>query len=185
MSDSPVFDARKIRRLSLLLAWSCLLLTLTIPLLIAGYWWWSDSTVLLVRIGVPVGAVKAGLGLLPWQRAAGALVSGLPAGLLLAGLMQARRCFLRFAAGEYFSARIVDGLRRFAALACGSGAAGLLVQPMLSVLLTAYYPIGQRQLTVGIGTDALFTFLIGGMVWLIARVMGGAVALAEENAQFV
>lgn len=185
MPEILPFDTRKIRRLSLLLAWSCLLLTMVVPLLIAAYWLWSEPTVLMVRIGVPLGDVRPDLGLPSWQRFAGAVVCSLPAGLFLAGLMRARRCFLRFAAAEYFSVRVVNDLCGFAAMACASGAAGLLIQPALSVLLTLHYPVGHRQLTVGIGTDALFTFLIAGMVWLIARVMSGAVALAEENAQFV
>jgi hypothetical protein len=53
------------------------------------------------------------------------------------------------------------------------------------VVLTAGAPVGQRALALGFGSNELLTLLFAGMVWQIAAIMAKAVALAEENAQFV
>jgi hypothetical protein len=56
---------------------------------------------------------------------------------------------------------------------------------LITVVLTAGAPAGQRALSLGFGSNELLTLLFAGMVWQIAAVMAKAVALAEENAQFV
>jgi len=52
-------------------------------------------------------------------------------------------------------------------------------------VLTLGAPAGQRALAMGLGSNELLTLLFAGMVWQISAVMAKAVALAEENAQFV
>jgi hypothetical protein len=56
---------------------------------------------------------------------------------------------------------------------------------LVIVVLTLGAPAGQRALSLGLGSNELLTLLFAGMVWQIAAVMTRAVALAEENAQFV
>jgi len=52
-------------------------------------------------------------------------------------------------------------------------------------VLTSAVPAGPRALSLSLGSNELLTLLFAGMVWQIAAVMARAVALAEENAQFV
>jgi len=101
------------------------------------------------------------------------------------GLVCAMRCFSGFSQAEYFSVRTVRYLRGFAAGVFASVVAGFLVSMLTSVLLTAGIPAGQRALAVSLGSNELLTLLFAGMVWQIAAVMAKAVAMAEENAQFV
>ena len=76
-------------------------------------------------------------------------------------------------------------LRGFAAGFFASVVTGFFVAMAISVVLTLGAPAGQRALAVGLGSNELITLLFAGMVWQIAAVMSRAVALAEENAQFV
>ena len=95
------------------------------------------------------------------------------------------RCFSGFSQAEYFSLRTVKYLRGFAAGIFASVVTGVLASTLVTVVLTMGAPAGQRALSLGLGSNELLTLLFAGMVWQIAAVMARAVALAEENAQFV
>ena len=84
---------------------------------------------------------------------------------------------------DYFTLRVVRSLRGLAAGIALWTIAGGLTQPLLGVLLT----LAEEELRVSasFGTSGLFTLLFAGIVWQIADIMTKAVALAEENAQFV
>lgn len=173
----------RIRRVSMLLARSCLALILGLPVLVAGFWMLAEAA--------DLGAYSRIGGLLieqpieMWQRLAGASITLVSLGLLLVGLGHARRCFQLFADGRYFELEVIDSLRRFAAWTCASVGASFVCMPALSVLLTINNAPGHRQLVIGLSSELVFTLFIAGMVWLIAAVMTHAHALAEENAQFV
>lgn len=173
----------RIRRFSLLMDRFCLLLIVGVPLTVLAYWLGADQATLASNHRLGHLAIQQPLAL--WQRLAGATIALVPLGMGLAGLTHSRRCFRLFAAGHYFVPEVVTHLRRFAAWTCGSVAASFAMHPLMSVMLTLHNAPGQRQLTIGINSDLLFTLFVAGMVWLIAAVMGHAHALAEENAQFV
>lgn len=174
---------RRIQRLSVLLAHSCLVLVICLPVAAMAFWLSADIAALAAHTHLRELAVEQPLA--PWQRWGGAGITLIPLGLLLAGLWQVRRCFQNFAAGHYFELRTIRYLRHFAAWSCASVLAGFVATPALSVLLTLNNSPGHRQLALSIGSDQLFTLFFAGMVWLIAAVMTHACALAEENAQFV
>ena len=54
-----------------------------------------------------------------------------------------------------------------------------------TALLTLNNPPGQRHLSVGIGSDLVFTLFFAGLVWLMAAVIAQGQTLAEENEGFV
>jgi hypothetical protein len=76
-------------------------------------------------------------------------------------------------------------LRGFAAGVFASVVTGFFVSMAISVVLSLGAPAGPRPQAQGRGSNELLTLLFAGMVWQISAVMAKAVALAEENAQFV
>lgn len=121
---------------------------------------------------------------LAWVRSAVFVVAGLvPVAFLIYALVCARRCFRSFMRGAYFTSQVVRGLRGFAGGMAFYVAAGLLMTPLSSLLLTLG---GDRHaVAAGIGSGDLLTLLFAGIVWQIADVMTRAVTLAEDSAQIV
>lgn len=182
LTPNPTGAAR-LQLASRALAYACVALMLLLPLAVVIYWLKADSATLAVRAQLPHHAIQAPLA--GWQRWAGALVTLVPIALLSLGLAQARRCFLLFVAGEVFSRRTVQCLRRFAGWTMASVGAAIVAGAALSVLLTLNNAPGMRHLALSIGTDQLFMLFFAGMVWLMAAVIGQGQTLAEENASFV
>lgn len=176
-------NVQRIRRLSRWLAAMCLLMIIGLPIALIIYWSLVDPNELAMRSNLPSGAIQVELQL--WQRLVGALVSGIPLGLLLLGLWQARNCFKLFAAGDVFNADAVRYLRRFAGWVMVSVIASVISSAAISALLTIYNPPTMRHLAIGIGSDQLFTLFFAGMVWLMAAVIAQGQDLAEENATFI
>ncbi len=183
LTPAANIPARRIPRISRVLAHACLLLIIALPVAVIGYWLLADAAQLAVRAQLPVNAIQAPL--LNGQRWAGALITLIPLTLLLIGLWQARKCFRLFAAGEVFTAQTVRCLRRFAGWVMTSVAASMVAATAVSVVLTLNNPPGMRHLAISIGTDQIFTLFFAGMVWLMAAVIGQGQTLAEENATFV
>jgi hypothetical protein len=177
----------RIRRLSRLLSWCCLAAAVLLPSAVAWHWMTVPAEALAVQLGLPARTADGGLllDLDGASRAVGLVLTLVPAGLMVAALASARRCFGLFAAGELFTPGTVAALRGFAAGCFASALAGLLLPTVLTVLLTLGNPPGQRHLAVSLGSGQLFVLLVAGLVWVMARVMAEAVALREENAQFV
>lgn len=176
-------DVQRIQRLSQGLAAACSLMIVGLPIAVMIFWVLVDPNQLAMRSNLPSGAIQGELQL--WQRLVGALVSGIPLGLLLIDLWQARICFKLFAAGDVFNAGAVRCLRRFAGWVIVSVIASVIAGAVISVLLTIYNPPTMRHLAIGIGSDQLFTLFFAGMVWLMAAVIAQGQSLAEENATFI
>jgi len=175
-----------VQRLNSAFAWACALLAVALPLAVLYQLVTTPTEGLLLRAGVSLSAVQvAMLDVELWQRLLALGLGMLPVCCASYGLVCAMRCFSGFSQGEYFSLRTVRYLRGFAAGVFASVVTGFVVAMAISVLLTLGAPAGQRALAVGLGSNELITLLFAGMVWQIAAVMSRAVALAEENAQFV
>lgn len=175
-----------VQRLNSAFAWVCALLAVALPLAVLYQLMTTPTEGLLLRSGVSLSTLQAAmLEVELWQRV---LVVGLgmvPVCCASYGLVCAMRCFSGFSQREYFSLRNVRYLRGFAAGVFASVVAGFFVSMAISVVLTLGAPAGQRALAMGLGSNELITLLFAGMVWQISAVMAKAVALAEENAQFV
>jgi hypothetical protein len=102
------------------------------------------------------------------------------------GLLCARRCFQKFARGEYFTTEVVKALRGFAAGLFFAVIASIVVGTLLSLLFTlnATEP-GGHAMSVSLDSEQVSRLLFTGILWQIAAVMMRAVSLAEENSQFV
>ncbi len=176
----------EVQRLNSAFAWACALLAVALPLAVLYHLASTPSSGLLLRAGVALTTLQAAaLDVTLWQRSLAVLLGMVPVLCASYGLVCAMRCFSGFSQGEYFSLRTVRYLRGFAAGIFASVVAGFFASMLISVILTAGAPAGQKALALGLGSNELLTLLFAGMVWQIAAVMAKAVALAEENAQFV
>ncbi|MDI1239277.1 MAG: DUF2975 domain-containing protein [Polaromonas sp.] len=175
-----------VQRLNSAFAWVCALLAVALPLAVLYQLVTTSTEGLLLRSGVSLTALQAAmLDVELWQRMLVVVLGMVPVCCASYGLVCAMRCFSGFSQSEYFSLRNVRYLRGFAAGVFASVVAGFFGAMAISVVLTLGAPAGQRALSLGLGSNELLTLLFAGMVWQIAAVMAKAVALAEENAQFV
>lgn len=170
------------RALNSALSAICVLLIATLP----------AATLLLVIASFDV--FSGGLGLSPEesaapvsfvQRAGIAAVALVPVALIVYALLAAWRCFRSFARGEYLSLAVVRNLRGFAAGVFWSVVAALVTNPLLTFLITLGAGPDGHRVNVSFSSTQALTLLFAGIVWQVAAVMTRAVALAEENAQFV
>lgn len=182
-APSLSLSSQRVRRISRWMVAACWVLLITLPLALVVYWATASEALLATHAHLPVQAVSTPL--VGWQRLAGAAVTALPLGLLLAGVWQARRCFGMFAQGQVFTLQATALLGRFAGWVAWAALASMLASSATSVLLTLNNPPGQRHLAVGIGSDLVFTLFFAGLVWLMAAVIAQGQTLAEENEGFV
>lgn len=180
---NSVFESYSMQRTSAWLARACLVLVIVLPLLVVAYWFVADASMLAVRANLLPSAIQKPLQ--DWQRVVGALLTMIPVVLMVRGLWEARMCFMQFAVGHVFTAQAVQRLRSFAAWISASSLGSILINPLLSVLLTLNNAPNTRHLAIGIGTDQILSLLFATMVWVMASVIAQGQALAEENSSFV
>ena len=185
-SNAATLSGPDVQRLNSALAFACALLAVALPLAVLYYLISTPSVGLLQRAGVTLSALQgAALDVALWQRSLAVLLGMVPVCCASYGLLCAMRCFSGFSQAEYFTPRTVRYLRGFAAGIFASVVAGVFTSMLTSVVLTLGAPAGQKALAIGLGSNEVMTLLFAGMVWQISAVMAKAVALAEENAQFV
>jgi hypothetical protein len=183
-NNDPVRTRRlsRIRSLSRVMAILCLVTALLLLAAMAYYWLTTPARALLTAASVN-GATLTDIG---WDiRLAGFVISMIPLSALIYGLVRARRSFTEFAGGRIFSMQTVGGLKAFSISIAVSALLKPLAGAALSLLLSSAVVSGGRTLALTVGSDTLLTLLFAGMVAVIAWVMTDAVALADENAQFV
>lgn len=177
------FDRHSMQRISGLLATACLVLIVALPILVLYYWAVADAAVLAIHAQMLPAVIQAPVQ--DWQRLAGALVTCIPVALMMRGLWEARLCFKQFAAGQVFTKQAVQRLRGFAGWIMASSLASILIEPVISVVLTFNNAAGNRQVAIGVGTDHVLTLLFAAVVWVMAAVIAQGQVLAEENSSFV
>jgi hypothetical protein len=178
----PSHRAERIRRLSKIMSG---LYLATSVILTAGtlyYWFATPPADILSAAGLPqTGAENLGF----LTRFLAFLVSMMPLAALIWGLRQAQLCFKGFANQQFFTSTTVGRLRAFAMAVFVS----TLLQPFaytaLSLILSWVNPVGQRALSIGVSSDMWLGLLFAGTIIVIAWVMTEAIAIADENAQFV
>lgn len=180
---NATFEKHAMQRICGGLAWVCVFLIVTAPLLVLAYWAVADAGLLAVRANMLPLTIQTPLQ--DWQRVGGALVTLVPVGLMLRGLWEARACFGQFALGQIFTAQAVQRLRSFAGWIMASSLASILVGPVISVLLTFNNAHDQRHVAIGIGMNEVLSLLFAAVVWVMASVIAQGLVLADENASFV
>ncbi len=173
---------QRIRSLSLFMATLCSCTAVLLAAAMLFYWLTTPAGGLLAAAGLGgVAMDEPGYGL----RIAGFLISMLPLGALITGLIFARRCFDAFARGEVFSGETVGWLRAFSVAVITSAILKPIAGALLSLLLSWGAGAAHMSLVLSIGSDTLLALIFAGTVAVMAWVMSEAIAIADENAQFV
>ncbi|MFY9509519.1 MAG: DUF2975 domain-containing protein [Rubrivivax sp.] len=180
MGQSPPRVAVGSIALSRLLAVACLILSVALPLLSLYALSGLSAEAWFSRVGLRSLAPTA-----PWQVGAAFGLALLPVSAMAYGLLRASQCLRGFVRGEVFDVSTVKHLRGFAAAALVSALLGLAVPMLISLVLTWHAPPGQHALAMGVSASDLLMALVAGIVWQVAAVFTRAIALAEENAQFI
>ncbi|HEX3673647.1 MAG TPA: DUF2975 domain-containing protein [Rhizomicrobium sp.] len=118
-------------------------------------------------------------------RAAALAVDLIPASLMVWALLELHRLFLRYAAGDVFTAAALKSLNRVAALMFWYVLVGFVAQAPISALLSWSKSTGHREISLGFTSHDVSFLFMAGVVLVIARVMAEARRVADENESFV
>lgn len=167
------------------LAWACWSLALLLPLGVAVQGLNQPPAALLLKAGLDAAQGAALLSTRDGLRWGLWALTMLPVAGLSFALWQVGLCFSRFARAEYLTTPVVVHLRRFTAGLLAAGLLGLVLPTALSALLSTAAPPGQGSLVVSVGSQELIFLLLAALLWQIATVIARAVAIDEENRQFI
>jgi hypothetical protein len=133
------------------------------------------------QLGIEPGSVT----ITPAVQFYGALISLVPVGLGIFGMVQVWFLFGEYAQGRIFTAIASKRLRRLAWSLIGSAAAQIVARTLHGLVLTMNNPPGKKMLILNVSSND-YSFLIFGVLLLgIAWVMVEATRLAQENAEFI
>lgn len=91
------------------------------------------------------------------------------------------KLFQLYAKNIMFSPQNVILIRKIGFTLLFQVIAGILIQPILTGILTSHAAKGERIVAIGFGSDDLSTLIIGGMVVLISWIMEEGRKLEEET----
>jgi len=171
-----------IRILSRILVYLCIGISIVLAAGLVAYWVVSTDDTIHLDARLPGIAVHP----IEWDiRLASMVISALPLACLIWGLLRVRRCFEAFGQGRFFTLENIHGLRDFAIAVFASTLLKPVAGAALSILLSWQTYATGKSLVVNFGSDALLALLFAGLIAVIAWVMAEAMAIADENAQFV
>ena len=140
-----------------------------------------------IRLGVSqqVGLEPGSITITPAVQFYGALISLVPLGLGIFGMVQVWFLFGEYAQGRIFTAIASRRLRRLAWSLIAAAATQVVARTLHGLVLTMNNPPGKKMLVLSVSSND-YSFLIFGVLLLgIAWVMVEATRLAQENAEFV
>lgn len=142
-----------------------------------------------ISFGLSVRAIqdlRVDVAAFPWWQTAGAIViSSLPLLVLMDGLRHLRALFRAFAAGAYFSVDAAFHLGRVGRAVALWVVAEFLCEPVLSFWITMLAGPGNRVITSTIDSSAFVALFVACSIAVIARILGRASEVYEENRQFI
>ena len=171
-----------IRILSRILVYLCGGISIVLAAGLLAYWIVSADETIHFDARLPGIAVHP----IGWEiRLASMAISALPLACLIWGLLRVRRCFEAFAQDHVFTLENVHRLRDFAIAVFASTLLKPLAGAALSILLSWQTYATGKTLVVNFGSDTLLALLFAGLIAVIAWIMAEAMAIADENAQFI
>ncbi|MEI9930587.1 MAG: DUF2975 domain-containing protein [Rhizomicrobium sp.] len=108
-----------------------------------------------------------------------------PLGCTVWAMWSLRQLFANYATGEVFSSEPLRHLNNVANALFLGVLADFLMQAPISYLLSLGNAPGHREISLSFGSSDAAWLFIAGTVLVIARVMGEARRVADENAAFV
>ena len=172
----------RIRSVSRVLAYACTAISFVLAVGLLAYWLASPDEAILRDAGLN-GVAFHPIGWL--VRVMSLMVSAMPLACLIWGLSRVRRCFSAFAAGRFFTADNVAGLRDLAIAMLASTLLKPLIGALLSILLSWQTYAQGKSVVIAFGSDTLLALLFSGLFAVTAWLMAEANAIADEHAQFV
>lgn len=173
----------RVRRVSRLMSALCVIGMVGLPIALAIVWadpWDTDWPYAAVRQLVTNPSAMPDY--VPYV---GFVITLIPVAAVIFGLARLRDLFRLYAAGRIFAPESARCLKHFAIAVLLQAILQPLTGAALSVLLTLHNPPGQRQLMIGLGSNEFGALVVGGLILVIAWVMGESARIAEENAQIV
>ncbi|WP_259779568.1 DUF2975 domain-containing protein [Aestuariispira ectoiniformans] len=172
----------KVIRLSLTLRVICWLGIIALPLMEAAVWLnadWLKETDAFADLGLSY----ADLSLL---RRVGALaISMVPVLILIYGLWRLVLLFSAYAAGRIFDTETAGHLKAFSICVLLNAIVEIMSTTALTAYLTFDRPEGERMVSVTVSDQEFGVLLMGGLLLVVAWVLGEGAKLADENRQFV
>lgn len=170
-------------------AFICLIGILLLPLIPVLIWGLGSEKFLLSGEAylylVPKG-VSFDRGLLtPEVRLAGFVISMIPMTVVISGLWQLRKLFIRFSKMEVFSCGTVRQMRLVALHLIAIGTIMPMSGALMSLATSFSNPPGLRVISITLGGGELASLFIGAVFLAISWVLVEGKKLADENQQFV
>jgi Protein of unknown function (DUF2975) len=132
-----------------------------------------------------LGQAGESLPITPLGQLVAGVVLAIPVGIMIYGLLAARRMFAEFARGEVFTESAARHLRTFAATVLAQAPLGPLTAAGFSAALSLGNPPGLRAIAIAFSINDYFVLIVGGVLFAAATVMREAARLADENRSFV
>ena len=173
----------RIRRVSRIMSVLCVIGMVALPVWLAVGWWYPQWLGGVYPQTEALWGAPENLSAI--TRTLGFLVSMVPAGLLIYGLSRLRAMFGLYQGGEIFSARAARCLQHFAVAVLLQAILNPIAGAAHSVIVTFHNPPGERMLTLSLGNAEYSAVLLGGLLLVIAWIMGEGAKMADENRQFV
>ncbi|MSP75935.1 MAG: DUF2975 domain-containing protein [Rhodospirillaceae bacterium] len=181
---------QKIQTASRRVAWACSGLMIAVPVSAAAYWAMADGVALRAEwqmaaegwsLGRCVPNDAADAAMTPAFRLIGFALTMLPVSAVLLALVNLRRLFRLYARGAMFGTSNVAAFRGLGWALILFGAAQFAFGPLSSLALSSGNPVGQRFLSVGVGSDMVLAVVAGMVLVIVAWVMDEARRIDEEQ----
>ena len=174
---------QNVRRLSSILYWVCGLAIIFQFLVVPFIWYvpgWVETTSSQMTVSIADLHALSG-----WQKYATMLVMMIPSLILAYGLNHLRKMFGAFANNAIFQPEPIRHLKLFGIALLVQTLAKPLTGAATSVLATFHRPAGERMLSIGLSNAEASTLFLGGLIIVIAWVLGEAARIDDENRSFV
>jgi hypothetical protein len=184
LQEYAVAPPSKLARLSRVMSVLSLTGMIVIPGLVIAIFLHPDTTQFLMlrldHLGTDLSSQ------IPLQYRVDALVcEAVPLGFTVWAMWSLRQLFSNYAQGRVFSLEPLRHLNNVASALFLGVLAGFVMQAPISYILTWYLGPHHRSISLSFGSNDAAWLFIAGTVLVIARVMGEARRVADENAAFV
>ena len=173
-------------RLSRLSWWLHLLATLfvigiIVGVLVVGFLFATDPTAIeLTDFQVPAENIVVGP--MFWL---GFAISLIPTGFAVWAILLLRRLFRCYMGREVLTAHCATLIKKSGLALLIMAILRIVLQPIVTALMSWSAPPGERVLSLGIGTQDINFFFVAGLLVVIGWAMSEAAGAAEENKAFV
>jgi hypothetical protein len=177
-------NAQRIKNLSRLMVSICSIVMVCVPASLI--WYWANFGDYAPSLQAQRPEILLSMDYISGsQLLMAGLISLTASTLIVYALWQLRRLFLLFMQGVVFSSETTRALNLFGLALLGSVMLKPITTALLSVVLTWGNPLGQRSVTIALGSNELVLLLFAVTFLVITWVFREGQRLSQENAEFV